>query len=449
VTAHQTPARLRARAGLVMARALVPLLLAVPIGAQATSASYDTTRAADTTARAKGIYTPLRGFKLVDSDQGDVNLKIYTYIRYLNQLGLDTSFVDSFGDTSRVDVRQDIQLQKVNIQLYGWLLDKRLRYFVYAWSSNTSQGLGAQVVLGGNLTFKLDDHFTFGGGIGALPGVRTTEGNFPLWLAVDNRAIADEFFRPSYSTGVWVTGNVTKGLTYGVMLANNLSQLGVDAGELDKGLNTWSFDLVWLPTTREFGTLGELGDFDDHKRLATRIGAHYTRSNENFQGQLSTDAFDNVQIRLSDGNVIFKPDLFGPGIRITDVAYHMGSADIGLKQHGFSLSGEYYWRKVDDLIGPGTAGLANLWDHGFQLQASGMAIPKRLQLYAIGSKVLGQHGNPWDNRLGVNWYPFSNQIVRLNAEYLYVRRSPVGGLSLPFPVGGNGYVIYSSFEIRP
>jgi hypothetical protein len=85
----------------------------------------------------------------------------------------------------------------VNIQFTGWLADKRFRYLFYVWTNNTAQGLGAQVVVGGNMTYKLHDALTFGTGINALPGTRSTEGNFPNWHSVDNRLIVEEFFRPS------------------------------------------------------------------------------------------------------------------------------------------------------------------------------------------------------------------------------------------------------------
>ena len=395
-----------------------------------------------------GTYTPLSGFKFVDTDKGDVSLKIYTYVRYLNQMGLDTYFDDSFTTRRVVDERQDIMLQKVNIQLLGWLLDPKFRYLAYTWTSNVSQGLGAQVVVAGNLTYNFNKHFSLAGGVGALPGVRATEGNFPLWLGVDNRLLADEFFRPSYTMGVWVEGKVVEKLKYMAMVGNNLSQLGVDAGQLDDDLNTWSTLLVWMPTTGEFGPRGGFGDFEHHDSLATRLGGHFTWSDENFQGTANTDAFENVQIRLSDGNSIFLPNLFGTDIRVTDARYQMLSSDVGFKYLGFSLEGEYYWRWVGNFRGPGTDVVNDQWDHGFQLQASAMAIPKRLQVYVSGSHVNGQYGNPSDFRVGVNWFPFKTQVVRWNTEYLHLNRSPVGGLSLPYVVGGNGPVVYSNFEVN-
>ena len=77
-----------------------------------------------------------------------------------------------------------------------------------------------------------------------------------------------------------------------------------------------------------------------------------------------------------------------------------------------------------------------------------MAVPRTLQAYTSGSQIDGEYGDPWDVRAGVNYYPFGTEIVRWNTEYMYVRRSPVGALSLPMVVGANGSVVYSSFLIN-
>ncbi|MCG3204619.1 MAG: hypothetical protein KCHDKBKB_01334 [Elusimicrobia bacterium] len=399
------------------------------------------------TSNPMGNYTPRRGFQVADTPSGDLNIRLFAYVRYLNQKSLDNSYTDSFGTTSPVQQRQDIMFQKTVVYFLGWFLDPKFRYLTYVWTSNTSQGQGAQVVVAGKVMYKFNDYFTFGGGTDSLPGARSTEGNFPYWLGVDNRLISDEYFRPSYTMGVFANGKVVDRLAYSVMLGNNLSQLGVDAGQLDNGLNTISSALIWMPTTGEFGTGSGFGDFQNHKKLASRIGVHYTQSDENFQGQPNTDAFENVQIRLSDGNSIFEPNLFGPGVRVTDALYHMSSLDAGLKYHGFTLEGETYWRWIDDLRGSGTSGIGQLKDTGFQLQGSAMLMPQVLQLYASGSKVFGQYGDPWDTRLGINWYPWKKEEMRWNFEYIELYKSPVGGASLPYVVGGTGPVFHSNFMI--
>jgi hypothetical protein len=397
-----------------------------------------------------GSYKPNAGFKLVSTEYGDMNLKIYSYIRYLNQRGLDDSYTDSFGQTSPVDRRQDIQLNKVNIQLLGWILDPKLRYLFYIWTNNTAQGLGAQVVVAGNLSYAFGRHFTLGGGVGSLPGVRSTEGSFPFWLTTDNRLMADEFFRPSYTMGIWARGQVVRKLNYHVMLGNNMSQLGVDAGQLDDGLNTFSAALIYFPTTGEYGLNSNFGDLEDHRDVATRVGLHFTRSDEDRQGQPNTDAFENVQIRISDGNVIFEPGLFGAGIQIENATYQMAGIDVGAKYRGFALEAEFYRRLINRLAGTdvGSLDFDELSDYGYQVQGSGMIIRRSLQLYATWSQVFGEYGDPSEFRAGLNLYPWKNHVVRANAEYIHQDRCPVGGLSLPYQVGGTGSIVHVNFQVN-
>jgi hypothetical protein len=182
-----------------------------------------------------------------------------------------------------------------------------MRYYLYVWSSNPSQGDPAQVVGAGNLSYVFNRHVTFGAGITSLPSVRSTEGQFPYWLGVDDRLTSDEFFRGSYTTGIWLKGELTTKFKYMAMLANNLSTLGVSASQIDNGLNTTSLMLQWLPSTGEFGLYGTFGDFDYPEKLATRLAAHYTHSREDKQSQPGTNGIENSHIRLTDGNVISRP----------------------------------------------------------------------------------------------------------------------------------------------
>jgi hypothetical protein len=394
-----------------------------------------------------GTYTDNLGFKVANTDKGDMNIAIYTYVRYLNQLASEPTYTYlSTGQTTNIDRRQEIQILKVQIKFLGWLFSPRFRYFLYAWSSNANQGLGAQVVLAGNLNYTFADYFTLSGGITSLPGVRSTEGNFPFWLNVDNRMMADEFMRPSYTSGVWAKGDIAPGLRYQVMLGNNLSTLGVSSAQLDPHLDTLATALVWMPTTKEFG-IG-FGDFENHQQVATRFAVHYTHSTEDKQSQPNTDAFENTQIRLSDGAVVFTPNLFGPGITVNKLRYQMSDFDAGIKYHGMALEGEYYWRKLDQFQGPGTGAVGSQFDQGFQLQASMMAIEKRLQLYAATSKVLGGvYGNPWDARVGVNFFPWGNRVFRWNTQLMYLYKSPVGYTSLTYNVGSTGWIFNTDFEM--
>ncbi len=321
-------------------------------------------------------HVPNVGFLLYEGDEGEIYFRLFSYARYLNQRNLDATYVDYFGKTHSVQLRQDMQLQKFFAPFAGWFLTPKFRYYLYVWSSNSSQGDPAQVVGAGNLSYSFNRFATVGAGITSLPSTRSTEGQFPYWLGVDNRLIADEFFRGSYTTGVWLKGEAQTKFKYMAMFANNLSTLGVSSAQLDNKFDTQSFMVQWLPTTGENGLFGTFGDYDDHQKVATRIGLHYTHSLEDKQSQPGSETIENSQIRLTDGSVIFTPDLFGNGISVDKVDYQMMSLDASIKYHGLSLEGEFYRRWLSGFTGSNTGGIADISDHGYQLQSSAMVIPK-------------------------------------------------------------------------
>jgi Protein of unknown function (DUF3011) len=393
-------------------------------------------------------HIPNVGFLLFDGEKGQVYFRLFSYGRYLNQRNLDETYVDSFGNTHSIDRRQDIQLQKFFMPFSGWFLTPKFRYYLYVWSANTSQGDPAQVVGAGNLTWSFNRFVNVGVGITSLPAVRSTEGQFPYWLGVDDRLIADEFFRGSYTSGVWLKGEFHTKLKYMAMFANNLSTLGVSAAQLDNRLDTQSFSVQWLPTTGEFGLWGTFGDFDYHQKVATRLGVHYTHSLEDNQSQPGTEAIENSQIRLTDGSIIFTPNLFGPGVTVNEVDYQMMSIDAGIKYKGLSLEGELYWRWLSNFTGTNTGGIANINDHGYQLQSSAMVVPTRLQVYLSGSQIFGSFGDAWEVRAGENWYLVKDRGLRLNAEWMYANKCPVGYTAYPYPVGASGPVFHVNLELN-
>jgi hypothetical protein len=393
-------------------------------------------------------YVPNAGFLLFDGEKGQVYFRLFTYARYLNQKGIDPSYMDSFGNTHTVVQREDMQLQKFFAPFSGWFLTPKMRYYLYVWSSNASQGDPAQVVGAGNISYSFNRYVTFGAGITSLPSTRSTEGQFPYWLGVDDRLIADEFFRGSYTTGFWLKGEASTKFKYHVMFANNLSTLGVSAAQLDNSFDTQSYSLQWLPTTGEFGLWGTFGDYDDHQKAAIRVGAHFTRSTEDRQSQPGSEGIENSQIRLTDGSQIFTPDLFGAGIRVNKVLYKMTSIDAGIKYKGVSVEAEYYTRWLSNYQGVNVSGIPDITDTGYQLQSSAMLVKKYLQGYLSGSQIFGDYGDASDLRAGMNWYFRGERGLRVNGEWIKVNKSPVGYTAYPLPVGANGHVFHLNFEMN-
>ncbi|ULQ55273.1 hypothetical protein KJS94_11535 [Flavihumibacter rivuli] len=390
-------------------------------------------------------HVPGSGFRLINKPDGVLTFSAYASTRYLNQTGLDDNYTDAFGRTKNIDKRNDLQFQKVMLYFKGWLFDPKFRYLLYVWTSNTSQGQGAQVVLGGNFQYQFNKHLDVGVGIGGLPTNRSMYGQFPGWLRMDARNMTEEFFRGSFTTGIWVQGEIFKNMYYRTMLGNNLSQLGIDAGQLDGGFDTWSSGL-WH-TTNNYGRMGPYGDFERHNSLATLLGASYSRSNETRQSQPDSEAPENSQIRLSDGTGLFAINAFDTDASVLSAKYEMVNITGGLKWKGFSFDADYFLRWVSKLETTGPIPVDQLFDHGLSLQGSSMLLDKTLQAYLTGAFIFGEYGDPTEFNLGLNWFPFKNKSFRVNAEYIRAYRSPVGYASFPTQVGANGNVFMINLEL--
>ena len=389
-----------------------------------------------------GSYEPGKGFVLVRGPLGELGFGVLGYLRYLNKLGIDPTFTDAFGRTHEVQQRQDFQLNREQIMFRGWLFDERFDYQFWVWTQNSSMGEQTQINVGGNAVYEFFDWLKFRGGIFSLPTTRSTSQTFPNWIKIDHRTMADEYFRGSYSTAIMLEGKIAPArLQYKAALGNNLSTLGVSGAQLDNKLNTIATGLWWMPTTGEFGPTMGFGDYEEHQKLATLFGVHYSRSTETAQSQPQTDAFENTQFFLSDGTLIFSPDPFGTGGSIQQLNYQMVDLEAGFKWKGWSLEAEYYFRRLDDFhVTGGTIPVDHVFDHGFQVQMSKMLVPKTLQAYVAPSKVFGKYGNPWELGLGLTLFPFQRKEMRMNFQALYESQAPAGNIALPFSPGNRGWI---------
>jgi len=141
--------------------------------------------------------------------------------------------------------------------------------------------------------------------------------------------------------------------------------------------------------------------------------------------QLPTDPYEEERITLVRAH---QP---GQGFHNRPAKYEMMSTYGGLKYRGASLDVEYYLRWISKIENTGKLPVDHFFDQGFYVQASYMLIPKTLQLYGAGSYVNGEYGKPYEFNIGLNYYPFRNQVFRINPELINTRNSPVGYLSFP------------------
>jgi hypothetical protein len=366
-----------------------------------------------------GEFNPGRGFVVGRGPYGELDLSGYMAVRYLNQLPPDQSATDHLGRPIPIEPRNDFQFHRVMLFSQGWLFSPKFQYSTFVWTVQDTN----QVAVGGALYYNFGKYMTLGGGWNAYPGTLSLQGSHPYWESYD-RVMADEFFRPYFSQGVFAQGNLLRTLQYRWMVGNNNSNLDVPAVKLDRDLSA-GFAITWLPTTGEFGPRGAFGDYERHKKLATRFNLAYTFSPEERQSPIGTPP-GNTTLRLADSLNVFDTGALANGVTVDRVHYQLVSAAAGMKYRGFWLQGEGYFRKLDHFIANGPLPVSQIRNTGFYVQAAQMIVPDRFELYGSTSFVFGQFGqHPHEYIAGVNYYPWNTRNVRLNLQLINVSHSPV------------------------
>lgn len=365
-----------------------------------------------------GEFNPGRGFTVGRGEYGELNLSGYMVARYLNQLPGTQSADDHLGRPVPIDPRQDFQFHRVMLFSQGWLFSPKFQYSTFLWTVQDTN----QVAVGGALYYDFGKFMNLGAGWNAYPGTMSLQGSHPYWLSYD-RVMADEFFRPYFSQGVFAKGNFLPRLEYRWMVGNNNSNLDVPAVKLDRDLSA-GFAITWLPTTGEFGPRGAFGDYESHENLATRFNFAYTYSPEDRQGDIGTPA-GNTTLRLSDSLNIFDTGSFAPGVTVEKARYQLISGSVGIKYHGLFVQGEGYDRKLDNFVANGPLPVNAVRDYGFYVQLGYMVVPKRIELYGATSYIFGQYGHPKEFIIGGNYYPWNSRNARLNIQLVNVDHSPV------------------------
>jgi hypothetical protein len=360
-----------------------------------------------------------------------------TQVRYLNTLNSVDTFTDHLGVVREVHNRNDITVNRSMFILAGYMFDPRLQYSLTVW---TSAG-AASIVVAGNIGWRFNDALTLTGGYTGVPGSRSLVATFPFFQPTD-RSMADNFFRPGFTQGIWANGELVKGVNYLGFVGNGLNTLNITANKIDTNL-LMAGSVWWEP----LGAYSEAGKsrnmYDDYFASSTprvRFGTSFTRSREDRFTALDQSSPDNTSIYNSDGVLAFATGAFAPGVTVQEAKYKMWAIDGGLKKSGFSVNGQYYFRWLNDFVADGPLPLDSTFDHGFELSTGHFVIAKTLVLYARGSKVFGEFANPYEYAAGAKWYFLPTERIWVTAELMRAEGAPYGGAFTPYTAGMSGWM---------
>ena len=388
-----------------------------------------------------GELTPARGFDIIRTKRGSLNISMYGLFRYINQNPAGQIFTDHLGREREVKPRNDLNWHRTFVWLTGFFYDPKFRYNISLWALPTTQ----QTMLFGNLQYRVNKALGFGVGIAPNLTARSLQGSWPFWAAAD-RQMAEEFFRGGFSSGFWVTGELLPRLSYTLSVNNNISQLGVVQANDTRDM-AYSGSLRWQPTTGEFGPRNGFGDLEHHERLATQFGLSAGTSRESRYAPLGQPP-TAAQIKLSDGVNPFDEGALADGVTVTRMDYKVLALDAGAKYRGFSFQSEYYFRTLNDFVATGPLPLSSIYDHGFMAEAMHMVVRRTLGLYVVGGYVFDDFGRqPWEIGGGANYYPSGTRTWRVNAHALHINRSPVSSFFSYYQGGQTGTIFSVGIDL--
>jgi hypothetical protein len=366
-----------------------------------------------------------------------LKFNINTQLRYLNTQSSDETFTDHLGNVREVHTRNDITVNRAMFILGGYVFNQRLRYSFTVW---TSAG-AASIVVASNIGWQFSKALTVTGGYTGVPGSRSLVNTFPFFASTD-RTMADNFFRPGFTQGVWANGELGKSLNYLAFVGNGLNTLSISANKIDTHLLTSGS--VWWEPLGAYGPPGKSRNmYDDYfasKKVRVRLGTSITRSREDRFSNLDQSSPENTSLYNSDGVLFFSTGALAPGVTVNEATYRMWAADGGIKWNGLAINGQYFVRWLNDFDADGPLPLGSTVDHGGEISVGQFVSPKKVMLYGRGSWVRGEFGDSHEYGGGVKFYPLPTERLWVTTELFRVSGAPYSGAFTPYTAGMSGWV---------
>ena len=346
------------------------------------------------------------------------------------------SWTNSAGVTFPIEDRENFQLTRGRLILSGHAFTPQFKYLLQLEANTDARAVVS--VLDGWGAWHFSDSFEIQVGKRKVSAGRNwLLGAFDTRLA--GRPIANEFFRPSRTTGVWVVGDPTKTTHYEFMVGQGYSTEGLTTAET--GNNFAVASSAWWDITGNYGPLRPT-DFEFHDDLAIRVGTSGVWSAEGTPGrQLEEADF----LRLTDGTRLTDPGALAPGAIVKSFDVTLAAVDAAFKYRGWSANGEYFWRSVTDLKANLPVPEVGL-QQGFYVEGGFFVLPKQLELNSQFGFVTGRAGSNSSYAAGFSYYPRKSQFLKLTIDATFINRSPTNSGGSNVIVGDSGVLVRAQWQ---
>ncbi len=387
------------------------------------------------------------GFLIASPELDSVSRRDYPFATRLSGWSqLRHAIFDSNGPNRS---RNAFSLERIRLGIDGHVYSPDLQYF-FALDANSDQAV--QVIFldsyvnydfGRNLFNWDTNRLGFRAGKWKTPFSRSRDESARR-LQFTERSVSNLFFDIGRATGFSLYGEnelFSMPVRYETALFNGLNtgrDAVVSAADLDQ-------NFAWSARTC-FDPMGSFGDGESDlqwsPRSVLRLGAGIAGSRVDREGSRE---FDRQRV-VASGQPLseFLPE----SVNSYDIWFY--TVDAHWKVRGFSLITEYHWRSLSNFS---DGSVPNLADNGFVLQSGYFLIPRRFEVLARWTNVVGNSGtlgerNERTNEMGAGFVWFlNNQNVKYTADVSRIDGVPVNSARLSLLPGDEGWLFRSQLQV--
>lgn len=348
------------------------------------------------------------------------------------------SWTDNAGVTRVMENRSAFDIERARMSLSGFAVDPRLTWFLQL-DGDTDGGHGVDF-FDYWWGWQLTDSFQLQFGKRKVPASRQ-------WLLgaratrFIERPMANDFFRPDRTVGVFGVGTIGDRGHYEVMVGNGYQTANLPNSATD--------NQVTFAGTHYIDPLGDYGqqlvDFDVARQPLVRLGHSFV-----YSPQASDAAAQPLPeadfLRLSDGTRLTQTGALAPGATVSKYDITFYGVDAALKWQGWSFNSELFLRWIDNVRATAPVPKSSLQQVGFYVAGGYFLIPKKLDVNVRYSQVTGDFGTSSEYAAGVNWYPLEKTQLKVSLDVTSLDGSALHNTTSDILAGDDGTLIRTQIQ---
>lgn len=342
------------------------------------------------------------------------------------------TWTDNAGVTRTVANRNAFDIERARISFKGSALDRRLTYFYQL--DGDSDGRHTVDFFDYWWAWKFSDRFNVQFGKRKVSASRQWLLGARRTRFID-RPMANDFFRPDRTLGIWGRGKIGATGSYEAMIGNGFRTSNLPNNTTDDQL-AFAFSNHFDPNG-DYG--GQIVDFDYTN------GAPLIRFGHSFVfAPTTTESIGNPNnetdfLRLTDGTRLNQIGALSPGTTVSGVDVFFYGVDFAYKWRGWSFNSEVFFRWLENFEADGALPVNSLLQRGFYVEGGRFIIPQKLDFNLRYSEVDGLLGGGTEYAAGINWYPIQeSHKLKCSFDVTVLDGSPLNNSSSDILVGDDG-----------